>query len=64
MTQRIVPQYPEKGYGFSKYVNAQNFIGGELRDATGGATLDELKRHAPDWAVADLRQISAAEVCR
>ena len=35
-----------------------------LAVATGGATLEELKRHAPDWAVADLRQISAAEVCR
>jgi phosphoglycolate phosphatase-like HAD superfamily hydrolase len=34
-----------------------------LAVATGGATLEELKRHAPDWAVADLREISAAEVC-
>jgi hypothetical protein len=35
-----------------------------LAVATGGATLDELKQHAPDWAVADLRQLSANEICR
>jgi phosphoglycolate phosphatase-like HAD superfamily hydrolase len=34
-----------------------------LAVATGGAKLDELKRHQPDWAVTDLRQIQAAEVC-
>jgi len=35
-----------------------------LAVATGGATLDELKQHAPDWAVADLRQLTAKEICR
>jgi phosphoglycolate phosphatase-like HAD superfamily hydrolase len=34
-----------------------------LATATGGATLEELKRHQPDWAVADLREITAAKVC-
>ena len=34
-----------------------------LAVATGGATLDELKLHRPDWAVSDLREISAADVC-
>lgn len=34
-----------------------------LAVATGGATLDELQRHQPDWAVADLRQVTACEVC-
>lgn len=34
-----------------------------LAVATGGATLEELKRHAPDWAVKDLREIPANEVC-
>ena len=34
-----------------------------LAVATGGARLDELKQHQPDWAVADLRQIKAIEVC-
>ncbi len=34
-----------------------------LAVATGGATLEELKRHAPDWAVNDLREITAKEVC-
>jgi phosphoglycolate phosphatase len=33
-----------------------------LTVATGGAALDELKRHRPDWAVADLRQIRAQEI--
>ena len=33
-----------------------------LAVATGGATLDELKQHRPDWAVADLREITAGEV--
>lgn len=32
-----------------------------LAVATGGAKLDELKRHRPDWAVADLREIPARE---
>jgi phosphoglycolate phosphatase-like HAD superfamily hydrolase len=34
-----------------------------LAVATGGATLEELIQHKPDWAVQDLRQIKAAEVC-
>ena len=33
-----------------------------LAVATGGATLEELKKHAPDWAVKDLCAISAEEV--
>ncbi len=33
-----------------------------LAAATGGATLDELKRHEPDWAVADLREIEPEAV--
>jgi phosphoglycolate phosphatase-like HAD superfamily hydrolase len=33
-----------------------------LAVASGGATLEELRSHRPDWAVADLSQISAAEV--
>jgi phosphoglycolate phosphatase len=33
-----------------------------LAVATGGATIEELKKHAPDWAVKDLREISAREV--
>jgi phosphoglycolate phosphatase-like HAD superfamily hydrolase len=32
-----------------------------LAVATGGATLEELKRYQPDWAVEDLRQMSVAE---
>jgi phosphoglycolate phosphatase-like HAD superfamily hydrolase len=33
-----------------------------LAVATGGASLDELKRHEPDWAVADLRGMHLASV--
>jgi len=33
-----------------------------LAVATGGATLEDLKNHKPDWAVKDLREISAEEV--
>ncbi len=33
-----------------------------LAAATGGASLDELKRHQPDWAVADLRQVEPGAV--
>lgn len=32
--------------------------------ATGGSTLDELKHHKPDWAVTDLREVSAKQICR
>jgi phosphoglycolate phosphatase-like HAD superfamily hydrolase len=35
-----------------------------LAVATGGATLNELKRHNPDWAVEDLTFIKAADLCR
>jgi phosphoglycolate phosphatase len=34
-----------------------------LAVATGGATLEELKRHEPEWAAADLREIHAGEAC-
>jgi phosphoglycolate phosphatase len=34
-----------------------------LAVATGGASLEELYRHQPDWAVEDLRKINALEVC-
>lgn len=34
-----------------------------LAVATGGATLDELKRHQPDWAVEDLKRVTAKTVC-
>jgi phosphoglycolate phosphatase-like HAD superfamily hydrolase len=34
-----------------------------LAAATGGATIEELRKHQPDWAVSDLRQVKAADVC-
>ena len=34
-----------------------------LAVATGGATLYELKRHQPDWAVDDLKRVTAKAVC-
>lgn len=34
-----------------------------LAVATGGATLDELKRHQPDWAVDDLKRVTVKTVC-
>lgn len=34
-----------------------------LAVATGGATLDELKRHAPDWAVPELNHVSPHRAC-
>jgi phosphoglycolate phosphatase-like HAD superfamily hydrolase len=34
-----------------------------LAVATGGAKLDELERHQPDWAVEDLTRVTALEVC-
>jgi phosphoglycolate phosphatase len=34
-----------------------------LAVATGGAALEELKRHDPDWGVEDLTRLAAAEVC-
>ena len=33
-------------------------LGGQI----GGASLEELKRHQPDWAVPDLRAITAREL--
>jgi phosphoglycolate phosphatase-like HAD superfamily hydrolase len=33
-----------------------------LAVATGGSTLDELRRHAPDWAVDDLNAVTAKQV--
>jgi len=35
-----------------------------LAVATGGAKLQELVNHKPDWAVADLTRVSARDVCR
>ena len=34
-----------------------------LAVATGGSTLKELEAHHPDWAVADLTEIKASELC-
>ncbi|MBI3192500.1 MAG: HAD hydrolase-like protein, partial [Pedosphaera parvula] len=34
-----------------------------LAVATGGATMDELRVHAPEWLVEDLRQVRAEELC-
>jgi phosphoglycolate phosphatase-like HAD superfamily hydrolase len=31
--------------------------------ATGGDTLEELRKHQPDWAVRDLTEVTAAEAC-
>ena len=45
-------------------VRCGKFIGAKtLAVATGGAKLEELKKHAADWTVADLTQISAREIC-
>jgi phosphoglycolate phosphatase-like HAD superfamily hydrolase len=35
-----------------------------LAVATGGSEFSELKQHTPDWCVQDLRELSAAEICR
>ena len=44
-------------------IRCGKFIGAKvLAVATGGATLDELKKHTPDWAVEDLARISANEI--
>jgi phosphoglycolate phosphatase len=44
-------------------IRCGKFIGAKvLAVATGGATLEELKEHEPDWAVEDLTQISAQEI--
>jgi len=34
-----------------------------LAVATGGHALEELRPHAPDWLVKDLREVTASEVC-
>jgi len=34
-----------------------------LAVATGGHSLEELERHRPDWAVADLTRVKAMEIC-
>jgi phosphoglycolate phosphatase-like HAD superfamily hydrolase len=34
-----------------------------LAVATGGATLEELRQHTPDWAVTDLRELKASILC-
>lgn len=45
-------------------IRCGQFIGAKLLAvATGGAKLEELKRHQPDWAVEDLTQVSAKEIC-
>ena len=45
-------------------IRCGKFIGAKvLAVATGGATLEELRHHKPDWAVADLTRVSAREVC-
>ena len=45
-------------------IHCGQFIGAKvLAVATGGAKLEELKKHHPDWAVEDLTHISAREVC-
>jgi len=45
-------------------IRCGKFIGAKvLAVATGGATLDELKKCQPDWAMEDLTQISAREIC-
>ena len=45
-------------------VRCGKFIGAKvLAVATGGAKLDELKKHQPDWAVEDLTKVKAKEVC-
>ncbi|MGD1088696.1 MAG: HAD hydrolase-like protein [Verrucomicrobiota bacterium] len=45
-------------------IRCGKFIGAKvLAVASGGATLNELKKHRPDWAVENLTQISAREIC-
>ena len=46
-------------------VRCGRFIGAKvLAVATGGAKLEELQALAPDWAVPDLTQVTAREICR
>ena len=35
-----------------------------LAVATGGSKFEEIKAHSPDWCVQDLREVTAAEICR
>jgi phosphoglycolate phosphatase-like HAD superfamily hydrolase len=45
-------------------IRCGQFIGAKvLAVATGGAKLEELQRHKPDWAVEDLTGVSAKEIC-
>jgi len=45
-------------------IQCGKFIGAKvLAVATGGATLEELKPHSPDWLVENLTKITAREVC-
>ena len=45
-------------------IRCGRFIGAKvLAVATGGAKLDELKKHSPDWAVEDLTRVTVREVC-
>ena len=45
-------------------IRCGKFIGAKvLAVATGGARLDELKSHQPDWAVEDLTRVTALEIC-
>jgi phosphoglycolate phosphatase len=44
-------------------IRCGRFIGAKvLAVATGGATLEELKKHEPDWAVENLSRVSAKEI--
>jgi len=46
-------------------IHCGKFIGAKvLAVATGGAKLDELRKHSPDWAVEDLTRVTAREICR
>ena len=45
-------------------IRCGKFIGAKvLAVATGGAKLDELRKHSPDWAVEDLTRVPARDVC-
>jgi len=44
-------------------IRCGKFIGAKvLAVATGGVTLEELKKHKPDWAVEDLTRVSVREI--
>ncbi len=46
-------------------IRCGKFIGAKvLAVATGGAKLDELKKHSPDWVVEDLTFVKAREICQ